>query len=90
MREAEVKVVNRLGLHARPAARLVRLTSRFKGSVRLHDPIRNVEADAGSILSILTLSASMGTVLLVKAEGEDQNPAIEAVKDFFESGFGEQ
>lgn len=89
MREASVSVVNRLGLHARAAAKLVRATAQFKSRVTLTEPNRDLTADAKSILSVLTLSASAGTTIIVKAEGEDEEKALESVSELFETGFGE-
>ena len=89
MREASVNVVNRLGLHARAAAKLVRTAAKFKSRIILVEPQRDLTADAKSILSILSLSASMGTILSLKAEGEDEITAINEVILLFKDGFGE-
>jgi len=78
-----------LGLHARAAAQLVRLASGFKSKILLSRPDTNAFADAKSILSILTLAASMGTVLFLRVEGEDERDALEAVDRLFGEGFGE-
>jgi len=89
MLEASFTVLNPLGLHARAAAQLVRLASGFKSKILLSRPDTNAFADAKSILSILTLAASMGTVLFLKVEGEDESDALEAVDRLFGEGFGE-
>jgi phosphocarrier protein HPr len=89
MLEASFTVLNPLGLHARAAAQLVRLASGFKSKILLSRPDTNAFADAKSILSILTLAASMGTVLFLKVEGEDERDALEAVDRLFGEGFGE-
>jgi phosphotransferase system HPr (HPr) family protein len=89
MLEASFTVLNPLGLHARAAAQLVRLASGFKSKILLSRPDTNAFADAKSILSILTLAASMGTVLFLRVEGEDERDALEAVDRLFEEGFGE-
>lgn len=89
MVECEVRVVNRLGLHARAAARLVRAASNFKSSVRLERADRGDSADAKSILSVLVLAAARGTELRVTAEGADEREALDAVCELFTSGFGE-
>lgn len=83
-------MVNRLGLHARAAARLVRLSAGFTSRIILIEPVRNVTADSKSILSVLTLSASIGSLVLIKVEGEDEDRAFEAVEELFRNGFGEQ
>ncbi|HLM57922.1 MAG TPA: HPr family phosphocarrier protein [Pyrinomonadaceae bacterium] len=85
-----VRVVNRLGLHARAAARLVRTASAFRSSIRLERADRSASADAKSILSVLMLAASRGTELRVEAEGEDEEAALEAVCGLIERGFGEE
>ena len=89
MLEASFTVLNPLGLHARAAAQLVRLASGFKSKILLSRPDTNAFADAKSILSVLTLAASMGTVLFVTADGEDEGNALEDVGKLFRDGFGE-
>ena len=89
MLEETVKVVNQLGLHARAAAKLVRLAAGFSSRIMITRPDRNVEANAKSILSVLTLAASIGTELTVRVEGTDESQALQAVTGIFESGFGE-
>ena len=89
MVEGSVKVVNQLGLHARAAAKLVRLAGAFGSRVHLIRHDRNVEANAKSILSVLTLAASIGTELHLRAEGDDESAAFEAISDLFSTGFGE-
>lgn len=84
-----VSIVNRLGLHARAAAQLVRLAGTFKCRVRLLRDDESVIADAKSILSVLTLAAAAGTGLVLEAEGEDEDSAVEALGKMFEEGFGE-
>ena len=89
MLEASVTVPNPLGLHARAAAQLVRLASGFKSKIMLFRPDTNAFADAKSILSVLTLAASMGTVLQVTVDGGDEDEAMRAVSNLFIQGFGE-
>lgn len=88
--ERRVVVVNRLGLHARAAARLVRTASGFESHLRLERADRSATADAKSILSVLLLAASRGTELFVIAEGPDEEAAIAAVCELISSGFGEE
>jgi phosphocarrier protein NPr len=87
--ERQVRVVNRLGLHARAAARLVRTASAFRSRVRLERADRSASADAKSILSVLMLAASRGTELRATAEGADEREALDAVCGLIEGGFGE-
>ncbi|HEX9962440.1 MAG TPA: HPr family phosphocarrier protein [Pyrinomonadaceae bacterium] len=89
MPEANIKIINQLGLHARAAAQLVRLAGTFKSRVTLMRLDNNVVADAKSILSVLTLAASKGTELRLTVEGADEQEAFGAVKEIFAKGFGE-
>ncbi|HYM99230.1 MAG TPA: HPr family phosphocarrier protein, partial [Aestuariivirgaceae bacterium] len=76
MIEKQVIVTNRLGLHARAAARVVHTANRFQSAMRLERVDDNVSADAKSILSVLMLAAARGTELSVTAEGADEADAI--------------
>ncbi|MCA1632660.1 MAG: HPr family phosphocarrier protein [Acidobacteria bacterium] len=89
MVERQVSVVNRLGLHARAAARLVRTASAYQSRVRLERADLSASADAKSILSVLMLAASRGTELRATAEGADEEEALAAVCELIASGFGE-
>ncbi len=89
MLDAQVKVINPLGLHARAAAQLVRLVGKFKSSVKLKRDDNKVIADAKSILSVLTLAAAQGTKLKIEVEGADEQKALQAVEEIFSNGFGE-
>ncbi len=89
MLESKIKISNRLGLHARAAAQLVRLASGFKSKIKLQRTDNAVVADAKSILSVLTLAASKGIELEIEVEGEDEAEALQAIKEIFEKGFGE-
>ena len=89
MRDEKITIVNQLGLHARAAAKLVRLANQFRSTIQLHRGDSSVFADAKSILSVLTLAASKGTDLFLRIEGEDENAAFAAVHQLFEDGFGE-
>lgn len=89
MLERQVLIVNRLGLHARAAARLVRAAGAFSSSVRLERADGSALADAKSILSVLLLAASRGTELRLTVEGTDEEAALRAVCELIESGFGE-
>ena len=90
MLESRLQVTSRLGLHARAAANLVRVASRFKSSLTLQRLDGNAEeADAKSILSILTLAASRGTELKVVAQGVDEQEALDAILGLFSRDFDE-
>lgn len=88
MVEREVEIVNRLGLHARAAAKLVHTAGRFQSQVKL---IKNgEEVDAKSILGILLLAAGQGSRLQIRCEGADEEEAIQAVTHLISSGFEEE
>jgi phosphocarrier protein len=86
--QREVRIVNRLGLHARAAARFVHTANRFRSRITVARDGRAM--DGKSILGILLLAASQGTRLLVSAEGEDEAPAVEALAALVDEGFGEE
>ena len=89
MIEKRVTVTNRLGLHARAAARLVQMANRFQSAMRLERVDDQVTADAKSILSVLMLAAARGTELSATVEGADEAEAIAALAELFSNGFGE-
>lgn len=89
MREARVRIINQLGLHARAAAQLVKLAGTFKSRILIVREDKNVFADAKSILSVLTLAASLGTELSLQVDGDDSAEALAALIQLFERGFGE-
>jgi phosphocarrier protein HPr len=88
--ECRVTIVNRLGLHARAAAKLVRAATAFSSTLKLVRLDRGAAADAKSILSVLMLAAARGTELLVTAEGPDEGPALDALCRLIGGGFGEE
>ncbi|HRI03089.1 MAG TPA: HPr family phosphocarrier protein [Pyrinomonadaceae bacterium] len=90
MLEATVRVTNTLGLHARAAARLVRLAATFSSSLKIRRTDNDSEANAKDILSVLSIAASRGVVLQLIADGADESDAIEQVKQLFADNFGEQ
>lgn len=81
------EIVNRLGLHARAAAKLVHEAGRFKSEVSIIKD--GEEVDAKSILGILLLAAGQGTEIEVACEGEDEDQAIQAIGGLIEGRFGE-
>ncbi len=93
MIERKLLIKARLGLHARAAAKLVRVASGFQSQVRLRRVDgpggMDVSADAKSILSVLMLAASRGTELHASAEGIDEEAAMNAIAQLFAEGFGE-
>jgi phosphocarrier protein HPr len=83
----EIRIRNRLGLHARAAARFVHTASRFRSRVTAGRDGRVM--DGKSILGILLLAASQGTAIEVTTEGDDEEAAMEALAALVEGGFGE-
>jgi len=83
----DVQICNRLGLHARAAARFVQAAARFRSRVSVGRDGRSM--DGKSILGILLLAASQGTWLEVEAEGDDEVDAVAALVALVETGFGE-
>ncbi len=84
MKQREVVIGHRLGLHARAAARLVQLSAKFQSTIVLFrsDANNPVEADARSILSILLLSAGYGSTVGVRADGDDEDQAIASICEY--------
>ena len=87
MIEKEVTLINRLGMHARAATKLVQVAQKYKSRITIE--ANGMEADAKSILGLLTLAAPVGTTLLIKADGEDEQEAIDAIVQLIEDRFGE-
>lgn len=88
MPEIILKIQHVAGLHARPAAMFVQTANQYKSIIKVRYGER--EANAKSIMGILTVGASQGAVVTVCAEGEDAAQALESLRDLVESNFGEQ
>ena len=88
MTEGEVVVVNRLGLHARPSARLAALATKFASEIWLAKNARRVNAK--SIRGVMMLAAARGSTLRIEAEGPDERQAVDALRELIGSGFGEE
>jgi phosphocarrier protein len=80
-------IVNALGLHARAAAQLVKLANRFRCDVYLEK--EEQEVNGKSIMGVLMLAATRGSTILVRTEGEDAEPALKALGELIDNGFGE-
>lgn len=85
--EVEIDIVNRLGLHARAAAKLVEVVSGFNSQIKLGKGERLV--DARSIMSLLMMGAGKGTRLRLCVDGDDADAALTAVRDLFARCFDE-
>ena len=87
MKQTAIVVINPLGLHARPASKLVDCAARFKSDIRFK--YQDQEVDAKSIMSVLMLAAPYGAELNMSITGDDENAALEALERIFAEGFGE-
>lgn len=85
-----MQVENRLGLHARAAAKLVRIASRFDSRISLSREGAAREVDAKSILGILMLAASQGARLILSIDGIDELEAEKEIRRLFKNKFGEK
>jgi phosphocarrier protein HPr len=85
MVERTVRIVNRLGLHARPAAELVKLAARFDSEIWVEKD--GLEVNAKSIMGVLMLAAEHGSEMLVRAEGNDAAAAVDAIAELVDQGF---
>lgn len=86
--EKSVKITNKYGLHARPAMQFVEIASRFASDVRLARG--ETCADAKSIMEVLMLAAENGADLVIKADGEDAEAAVEALTQLVATKFDEE
>ena len=87
MIEREATIVNRDGLHARPAARIVRLASSFNSEVELAKD--GVGVNGKSIMGVMMLAAECGSSITIRADGPDAEQAVTALAELVASGFGE-
>lgn len=88
MQQRDVEIVNKLGLHARPSARLTQLASGFKSNVFMSRNGRRVNAK--SIMGVMMLAAAKGTTVTLETEGEDEAEAMDVLANLISSGFGEE
>lgn len=87
MKTVQVKVSNKNGIHLRLAGELVKNSSRFKSHIIIRKD--SEEINAKSILSVAGLGAEYGSELLITADGEDEEQAVDSLRELFESGFSE-
>ena len=87
MLERSVTIANKNGLHARPAAEIVKTAAKFKSEITL---VReDLEVNGKSIMGVMMLAAEYGSTLLLRAEGPDEDKALAALATLIESKFGE-
>jgi phosphocarrier protein HPr len=88
MMERTVEIVNRNGLHARPAAEIVKLSSKFNCDITI---VRDdLEVNGKSIMGVMMLAAEYGSNILVRADGPDAEQAVNAIADLVAAKFGER
>ena len=90
MYKRQTTVVNKMGLHARPASEFVATAGKFKSAIRIRNLSNNSdEANAKSIVILLSLSLTKGALVQVSAEGEDETRAVDTLISLIDSGFGD-
>ena len=87
MIERQATIVNQEGLHARPAARIVRLASTFASDIELVKD--GLDVNGKSIMGVMMLAAECGSSIIIRAKGPDAEQAVQALAALVESGFGE-
>ena len=87
MTRREPRIVNRLGLHARAAAQLVRMANEYNSDISLIKS--NQQANAKTIMEVLMLGATQGEDLTVEARGDDEEHAVEAIVQLIDARFNE-
>ncbi len=85
--EKELTIVNRLGLHARPAAMFVRIASRHRAEIWVSK--EDEEINGKSIMGLMMLAAGQGSKLRIRCEGPDADKAMEELEELIKSGFNE-
>ncbi len=84
---SEVQIVNKYGLHARPAAELVKLANRFASEVWIRKD--EVEVSGKSIMGVMMLAAECGSTVEIRARGDDSQAAVDALAQLVQNRFGE-
>ena len=87
MIERQATIVNQEGLHARPAAQIVRLASSFQSEIELAKD--GLDVNGKSIMGVMMLAAECGSSITIRATGPDAEQAVQALTELVESGFGE-
>jgi len=86
--ESEVTIINKYGLHARPAAEFVKLANRFASEVFIRK--EDVEVSGKSIMGVMMLAAECGSIVAIRAEGDDAEDAVAALAELVRNRFGEE
>ncbi len=87
MAERSVQIVNKYGLHARPAAEMVKVASKFKADITISRD--DLEVNGKSIMGVMMLAAEYGAIITLKATGPDADEALDALSTLVASRFGE-
>lgn len=87
MIQKEFKITNKTGLHARPAAMLIKTTGKFKSDIRIVKD--GYEVNGKSIMGVMTLAAEPGSVIQVIVDGEDEQEAMKAIEELIKNNFYE-
>ena len=87
MAERSVRVVNRNGVHARPAAEIVKCSARFRSEITLSRD--ELEVNGKSIMGVMMHAAEQGATQILRARGPDEDAAVEALVQLIDGGFGE-
>jgi phosphocarrier protein len=85
--ERQATIVNQEGLHARPAARIVRLASAFAAEITLSKD--GMDVNGKSIMGVMMLAAECGSEITIRANGPDAEQAVQALAELVANGFGE-
>lgn len=88
MQTRSVPIINRLGLHARACARIVKIASHFRSNVSL--VVKGKRASARNIVAVMLLTASVGTTVRLEVDGPDEVEAMKEIAALFHDGFGER
>ena len=88
MKKKDLLIENKLGLHARAAAQIVKAASGFNSKILLSKD--GIEVDGKSIMGIMMMAAAKGATVLVSAEGDDEERALEGMEKLFKDRFGEK
>ena len=88
MIKREIKIINKLGLHARAAAKFVTMASQYGSSVQL--VLKGQNVNGKSIMGVMMLAASQGTQLTLVTDGEDESGAMDALEELIKNRFGEE
>ena len=88
MLKSKVQIINKLGMHARPAAQLVKITSKYNANVFIDKD--GFEINAKSIMGVMMLAAEQGSYLTIKCDGPDEKPCLDEIVELINNKFFEE